>query len=157
MTANRSGWRQKGKALHPSESLSARETIALVARRTYAELSPALAGGLIPSVECAVKYMLANYPAHITLDDVSRAVGLSKCHLIFAFRKLTGMTPGSFLKRLRMVRAMDLLAASDRRVHEIANEVGYKDTAAFCRAFLSIAGTQPTEYRNRRPLSVKPH
>ena len=65
-----------------------------------------------------------------------------------------GITPGAYLKRYRIVQAMDHLIGSRRKIREIGQMVGYRDPAAFSRAFAQIAGTQPYLYRVTRRLKV---
>jgi transcriptional regulator GlxA family with amidase domain len=68
--------------------------------------------------------------------------------------RLAGMTPGAYLKRYRIVRAMDHLTGTRHAIKEIGELVGYRAPAAFSRAFTQIADTQPYLYRVTRRLKV---
>jgi AraC-like DNA-binding protein len=51
------------------------------------------------------------------LDSVAREVGLSRPHFYKLFRAQVGLTPNLYLNALRMERAIDLLAESQRWRH----------------------------------------
>ena len=101
-------------------------------------------------VAWGVRYVAANFNREITLDDVAGGMDLSKFHFLRRFRDEGGMTPGQFLRCYRMMTAMERLAGSDRKVREIAREVGYRDAASFSRAFRRVTGTQPNCFRRYR-------
>lgn len=126
------------------------DIIAHVARRTFTRLETEWGTIASESVRIGVKFVLNNFGDDITVHDMARAASLSKFHFLRRFRREAGMTPGAFLQRFRIVRAMEHLVNSDRSIRKIARAVGYKDATAFSRAFLRIAGTQPYLYRHAR-------
>lgn len=65
------------------------------------------------------------------------------------FRRATGVAPRRYIARLRMERAMRLLAGSRMPVDDIAARVGYADRSSFAKAFRDSAGLPPAEYRTR--------
>ncbi len=132
------------------ESGRSLETIARVARRTFTPLRTTPADQPSAVVERAVKFVLDHFSDDITLDDIARAVGLSKFYFLRRFRTETGITPKAFLLRYRMVRAMEWLIESDRSIGSIASEVGYRESDAFSRAFRNRTGTMPHLYRLTR-------
>ena len=134
-------------ALVLDESNASAEVVRAVARRTFTQLRRESSNGSNGMVKRTVQYLLENYADDVQLDDVAHAAGLSKFHFGRQFRKETGITPGAFLQRLRVVQAMHLLTNSDQRIHKIASKVGYRNAAAFSRAFLKTTGTQPNLYR----------
>jgi len=129
---------------------SLRRIVAHVARRTFTPLPASTAGALSEPVAWSVKHISQNYSQPIRLDEMARRVGLSKYHFLRKFQKELGMTPGAFLQRYRICRAMDRLLESDEAIQTIAREVGYQDAASFSRAFLRTVGTQPYLYRQTR-------
>lgn len=67
-------------------------------------------------------------------------------------RKLAAELGTSFrelLTHARLVRAMELLAAPERRVSDVAFEVGYTSLSAFAKSFAHFAGETPSAYRAR--------
>lgn len=63
------------------------------------------------------------------------------------FRQALGLTPNQYLQDLRIENGRDLLKTTDLGVQDIAEQVGYKDTAYFSRVFKSRVGLTPTEYK----------
>jgi transcriptional regulator GlxA family with amidase domain len=130
------------------------EIVAHVARRTFTTLDrkPAASPSLVTA--WTVKYISNHFAENISLDDLARGAQLSKYHFLRKFRQEAGMTPGAYLKRYRIVRAMDHLTGTRHTIKEIGQMVGYRDPTAFSRAFAQIAGIQPYLYRVTRRLKV---
>jgi AraC-like DNA-binding protein len=131
------------------------DVIRAVARRTFTVLKQEPTQTQDDLAGHVVKYVLRNYRNNVTLEGIAREVGLSKFYLLRRFRCMTGITPGAFLKRVRLVKAMDLLVESKLQIKQIAHAVGYSHVPAFCRAFRSATGTHPRIYRLTRPEAVE--
>lgn len=63
------------------------------------------------------------------------------------FRQALGMTPNQYLQDLRIERGRDLLKTTDLTVQDVAENIGYKDTAYFSRVFKTKVGLTPSEYK----------
>jgi AraC-like DNA-binding protein len=85
----------------------------------------------------------------VTLSQVCRQAGMSERTLRRRFREGAGLTWEEYRLRLRMCVALDALGQTADPVGVIAVQVGYTDSAAFARAFRSLVGISPGEYRNR--------
>jgi len=59
-----------------------------------------------------------------------------------------GLTRQQALRRIRIIRAVELLATTQVPVTQIALAVGYCSASAFNAAFRDLIGTSPTAYRN---------
>jgi methylphosphotriester-DNA--protein-cysteine methyltransferase len=62
----------------------------------------------------------------LTVDQISRAAGLSRYHFIRSFRRAFGCTPGRYLRERRLTRARQLLASSDLPVTDVCFAVGFE-------------------------------
>ncbi len=51
------------------------------------------------------------------------------------------------LRRMRMIRAIELLAEGEQPVTQVALAVGYSSLSAFTAAFREMTGQSPAEYR----------
>lgn len=100
---------------------------------------------LAPSLD----YMQAHLDQPITISKLSVMVGLSQSSFFELFRKVTNDTPLQWFIRARMRRACELLERTNLPVKQIADLVGYEDPLYFSRAFKSVCGIPPTEYRAR--------
>ena len=90
-----------------------------------------------------------NLGTKFTLDELSRAVGISRFHFARLFRESTGDSPMGYLLRLRIERAKVMLLQSDRRMSEIAVTLGFVDQSHFSRTF-RITGISPGRYMRTR-------
>jgi AraC-like DNA-binding protein len=58
-----------------------------------------------------------------------------------------GVSYREIARGLRMRRALELLATTDKRLAEVALRAGYIDPSSFHRAFLSQTGMTPGRFR----------
>ncbi len=82
-----------------------------------------------------------------TLDELAAVAGLSKYHFLRQFSRVVGMTPGAYLRSLRMCRAARLLRTTRDPIAKVARASGFTDHASFSRAFRRHAGLSPRQYR----------
>ena len=104
-------------------------------------------GGLM---EQAKDYINQNYHRDISLDDVSRRVGISPYYFSKIFKEDTGEGFIEYLTRIRLEKAKDLLATTEHSMKEICSMVGYGDPNYFSRSFKKNVGLTPTEYKENR-------
>ncbi len=98
----------------------------------------------------AKAYINQNYHRDISLDDVSRRVGISPYYFSKIFKEDTGEGFIEYLTKIRMERARELLATSNYSMKEICSQVGYADPNYFSRSFKKNVGLTPTEYKEKR-------
>ena len=101
-------------------------------------------------VVAAMAYMRRRYSRPIEVADVAQASGVSAGRLHALFRDWAGTTPARYLSDLRLDRARDILAGTDRPIADIALDVGFSEQSAFARAFRRKFGEAPLGYRRRR-------
>jgi len=84
------------------------------------------------------------------LDPTSLAsrLGLSPYHFQRQFKRITGRTPGEYLKELRLKRAKELLLTTSLEITEIAYAAGFNSLSSFYAVFRKMAGMAPGQYRN---------
>jgi len=85
----------------------------------------------------------------ITLSDLSALSGMSRFHLVRAFRAAYGETPIRYLSRRRIERAQDLLRYANLTVTEICMAVGYTSLGSFSSRFSELVGESPAAYQRR--------
>jgi signal transduction histidine kinase/ligand-binding sensor domain-containing protein/DNA-binding response OmpR family regulator len=92
-----------------------------------------------------------NKLADITFDFEGFAsdMGTSKSTLHRKLKSLTGMSPGEFIRNIRLKHAAKLLLSNAGNVSEIAYSVGFNDSKYFSRSFKAEFGLTPTEYRDK--------
>ena len=95
----------------------------------------------------AQRYIHARARQHLTLEELSRHVNVSKFHLARLFRDAYGVPPLEYHTRLRMEHAKRLLSLGTMPVSAVAAQLGYASRQAFSRAFHRETGVPPSEYR----------
>jgi AraC-like DNA-binding protein len=85
-----------------------------------------------------------------SIDRLSREAAMSRATFLRRFAQETGMTPGSFVTKARLMQAADLLNQSDTTIATIALQVGYRSESAFSRAFSAEVGTTPARFRREQ-------
>jgi AraC-like DNA-binding protein len=100
------------------------------------------------AMQRARDYLVENYASDIGLSELAAVAGLSRAHLIRAFRKEFHITPHAFLTDIRIRVARRRLQSGEHPA-EIALECGFADQAHFTRHFKARTGITPGQYRAR--------
>jgi AraC-like DNA-binding protein len=82
-----------------------------------------------------------------TLREISRECHVSGAHLCRLFRRYDRQSPYQYLLRLKMNAAAEKLARPGTLVKQVAQEMGFADPFHFSRAFKSVLGVSPVEFR----------
>jgi len=94
--------------------------------------------------ERALAFLDAHLGERISVAEAAAELGVGREHLTRRLRALVGEAPASWLRRRRMERARELLAAPDARVATVAAAVGYRSLAQFARAYRDCFGCPPS-------------
>lgn len=65
------------------------------------------------------------------------------------FKKYTGISPGQYHLQLRITRAKELLATTDKSIKEISYELGFQSIFYFSNIFKKKEGITPSGFRNK--------
>lgn len=103
-------------------------------------------------VSLALRYIAANSHRPIGQDDVSKAVGAETRTLQNRFRKVLNRPIVTEIRRVRIERAKRELSQSNRRLSEIARDVGFGEVMRMYEVFRRELGVTPSEYRKQRQL-----
>jgi AraC-like DNA-binding protein len=115
-----------------------------------------LAGARDPEIGTALA-LLHRTPAHPwTLEDLAKAVGLSRSVIAQRFQQYLGEPPMAYLARWRIRLAAQKLTGSNQGIARIAADVGYGSEAAFNRAFKREFGVPPAQFRTRSKSAGAP-
>ena len=96
----------------------------------------------------ALSYIEKNYQRDLTVEEIASALRLNRSYFGKIFRQSTGKSPQRFLMNYRMIKAAEMLATTKLPINEIGASVGYENQMHFSRAFKSIYGVSPREWRN---------
>ena len=98
-------------------------------------------------VQKAREYIAKNKTESLSLADVAKASGASVFHFCKVFKKSTGLKFTDYVARMRLEDARTELLNPNRRISEIAYDVGFQSLTQFNRMFKRIFGQSPTQFR----------
>lgn len=97
----------------------------------------------------AINYIEQNFQNDITIEDIAAVCGINRSYFGKIFRNSIGRTPQEFLMNYRMIKATELLKLTSLSIADIGSAVGYENQLHFSRAFKTIYGISPREWRNQ--------
>ncbi len=100
-------------------------------------------------VSAAVRFIRERAVSGIDVQDVLRAVPMSRTLLERKFKQLIGHSPHEHILRVRMERVKALLVSTELSVGAIAERVGIEHPEYLSVAFRRATGHSPREYRTR--------
>ncbi|WP_196893445.1 helix-turn-helix transcriptional regulator [Aureivirga marina] len=95
----------------------------------------------------AKEYLNDNFREKITLDIISRDIGISKYYLHRLFREINKNTPLDYLTTIRLEHAKNRLKSTKETIFEVAVNCGFDNTAYFSNSFKRYIGYSPSEFR----------
>jgi two-component system response regulator YesN len=98
-------------------------------------------------IEKAKLYIEENYNKCINLEDIAAHVYLNKSYFSSFFKNKVGLTYRDYLRIYRIDKSIRLITDADMKIYEIAQAVGYNDSAHFIRAFKEVTGKSPSDYK----------
>ena len=81
------------------------------------------------------------------VSELTRQMGMSRTSLHRKLKAATGTSISSFIRKVRLERAMELLKQSSSTISEIAFEVGFHSVTYFIKSFHDYYGYAPGEVR----------
>jgi AraC-like DNA-binding protein/ligand-binding sensor protein len=100
-----------------------------------------------PLVRKAREYIQQHKMEPLSLATVAQAAGASVFHFCKVFKKATGLKFTDYVARVRLEDAKSQLLNPNRRISEIAYDVGFQSLTQFNRMFKRVFGQSPTEFR----------
>lgn len=95
----------------------------------------------------ALSFIEQNYQRDISIEEIAAFCGLNRSYFSKVFRDTMGESPQAFLLHYRMARAAQLLKESTLPISAISAMVSYANQLHFSRAFKSVYGVAPRDYR----------
>ena len=96
----------------------------------------------------AIGFLYIRLEDHLTLKEISDELKVSVGYISKCFKKNMGMSVMTYFKNIKIDRAKTLLKSTDKTILEISSQLSFCDQGNFSKAFKSIVGMSPTEYRN---------
>lgn len=106
------------------------------------------------SVLKIIDFMAINCAENITLDDIANTFFISKTTLIYNFNKHVGRSPMDYLLTVRLNKAKQLLATTNKSVGAISEECGFSSANYFGLIFKKREKTSPLQYRKLQKTKI---
>lgn len=100
-----------------------------------------------PVIRQILKEIETGYDKEYSLKTLAQAYRVHPVYLGQLFQKETGQSFSDYLNRLRIGKATELMRSTPMKMQEIAEAVGYWDTAHFYKHFKKYVGVAPAQYR----------
>ncbi|MGI6151590.1 MAG: helix-turn-helix transcriptional regulator [Christensenellales bacterium] len=107
-------------------------------------------------VQTALYYIKHYFKSNISLSDIAKYAEITPSYLSTLFKREVGIPISEYMMRQRIEEAKKLLAQSEKKVSQIALEVGFHDIKYFGRAFREKVSMCPVEYRESARQSEGP-
>jgi|GEM_PF-6041490 len=116
-----------------------------------------------PAVKSITEYIDRHYAEISSMQDIAECYRYNTDYLYRLFKKETGISFIAYLTKTRIQHAAELLATTETDIPDIADSVGYKDTAYFIKLFKKVYRFTPGQYRKNfkspsgtgQPASIK--
>jgi len=95
-----------------------------------------------------IHYLSTQYAHPVSIEQMAETLGYNRAYLSRIFKAQTGVTPVTFLLKLRIDKARQLLRERpDLTIEQIAASVGLQDALYFSKQFRRLHGQSPSAYR----------
>ena len=95
------------------------------------------------------QYIEKAYHENITLTSLAEEYHMDASYLSRVFSQTYGETIITYLTRIRMEQAMELMKDEEKKLETISFLVGYDDYNYFSRVFRKKVGLSPRDYRSK--------
>lgn len=100
------------------------------------------------TIKRTIDYIRMHYQESISLEGAAAILDITPEYLSTLFNREMGINFTVFLKKFRISHAKRLLKGTDKKIYEIAQDVGYADPKYFNRVFKEEEGISPGDYRS---------
>lgn len=107
------------------------------------------------TVKQMIHYMASQYAHPISIEQMCDSLGYNRAYLSRIFKQETGLSPVTYLLKLRIEKSRQLLRERpELSVEQVAASVGLTDALYFSRQFKRFCEQSPTAYRmtTTRPI-----
>jgi AraC family transcriptional regulator len=106
-------------------------------------------------IQRSVEYIDGHLAETLDLEKVASESGYSLSHFYKVFPAITGFSIKEFVRNKRLAVAARRLVTTPNRILDIALDCGFESQEVFTRAFQTLYGLTPGNYRRERVSSVK--
>lgn len=97
----------------------------------------------------AIAYIENHYHRPLNMAMVSNHVSLNYSYFSETFKAYTGESFVTYLKKVRIRKAKELIGKDSLKLSDISAAVGFENSRHFSRVFKELEGVSPQEYREK--------
>lgn len=94
-----------------------------------------------------ISFLDIHYREDIDFEEAAAKMGISYSHMRHVMREKGDTSLTDYINRRRIIEAKELLVSTDKKLTEIAEQVGYHNVQSFNRFFKKYEGTTPNSIR----------
>jgi AraC-like DNA-binding protein len=106
-------------------------------------------------ISLVLAYIQDHLAEPLPIKQLACIACMSESHFAHEFRRQTGLSPISHVRKIRLDRACKAIVQTNLVFREIARSVGFRDEFEFSRVFRRTMGISPSSLRSRRPVEGK--
>lgn len=107
------------------------------------------------TVREAQQFVLSNLQGSVRIDELCKALGMSRRQLQSSFNDVVGMGPLSYIRALRLGKAQEsLVGGGSCGVRDIASRCGFRHLGRFGKAYREMFGESPSSTLRRSTQSL---
>ena len=137
-----------GFSLQENYALPMMQVIDLLADTGFSAVSPGWQrdGQLDEIIRKAQQYISSHIRGKLSVPLVARQVDVSPSYLTALFHKNLQISPGEYIRRIKLQESKQMIRENNLNFTEIAAELQYSTVHHFSRQFKEKFGITPTEY-----------
>jgi AraC-like DNA-binding protein/mannose-6-phosphate isomerase-like protein (cupin superfamily) len=105
----------------------------------------------VSRIKLILEFIQNNYSQKITLAELSGYINMSEGQFCRFFKKMAKMTAFDYINYYRINMSGILLKETDKKISEIASNVGFNNISYFTKTFRKFMHCSPVEFK-RKPL-----
>ncbi len=103
-------------------------------------------------IQTCIRYIHQHLSEGLTIAELAQELAMSRTALARKIKRITGIKPGEFLRKVKLTHAAKLLLNTDMTVREVAFSAGFHDSKYFSRCFSKEFGQLPSQFRKAKKL-----
>lgn len=100
-----------------------------------------------PQLAQVLRHLETAYDKPVSPSSLARKGGMTSVRFARTIKRIYGITPMQLITKTRITAGCRLLRETDASIAEIALDCGFSDHSAFTRAFRSVIGMTPSDFR----------
>ncbi len=93
------------------------------------------------------EYIETHYMEPLSLSDIAERFAISPFYLSHQFTKIMGMSFVTYIQKVRIRYALQMLSYTDARIHDIITDCGFSSSSQFNRTFSAFCSLSPSAFR----------